>query len=405
MPRCVLMWTYYNGPPVASSFVVSSTYLLLDLGRWSGHEPIRYEHDAFSHGTLVSSGKHALAWIDLLLIKTALPWTSPRISSVFHPVAPAPCPAYSVDLSAVAFWFEIFIGTSSTLPHRLTLTLPCCLLTLRLILCMVTFGVALCPGGAWSRCTVMAWLRLLSSVQARWTPLVDDNGQERRGPRPLRTTARPWGLDGLTLREMRQLTQGSAFALQVLWCACATLCWGGFFISEHPAAPRDPGRATMWRTPLMQTLLQAVQATLVTISQWRWGSMTPKPTTLLAIRLPFLRASMDKWQVPGLSKPEACAMGLQDGVFRTEEMKTYSEALSAAFAQGIFDGLKRASQHGQLRLCSFPEEVERWVNLLSRLSAEIDPQGHRLPDFQDLYRSRVQTAFLACWLRQFKRRA
>lgn len=86
----------------------------------------------------------------------------------------------------------------------------------------------------------------------------------------------------------------------------------------------------------------SVQATLVTISQWRWGSRTPKPTTLLAIRLPLLRASMDRWQIAGLSKPEACAMGLHDGVFRTEEMKTYSEALSGAFAQGIFDGLKRA---------------------------------------------------------------
>lgn len=219
--------------------------------------------------------------------------------------------------------------------------------------------------------------------EARWTPLVDALGVELRGPRPLRTTARPWGLDGLTLREMRQLAQGSAFALQVLWCACATLLWGGFFISEHPAAPRDEGRATMWRMPIMQTLLQAVQAQLVTIAQWRWGSRTPKPTTLLAIRLPFLRASMDKWQIGGLKKPEACAMGLHDGVFRTEEMKTYSEALSAAFAQGIFDGLRKAFLHGHLRTGSLPKEVEPFVTTLRHLSGLIDPQGHRLPDFQD----------------------
>ncbi|CAK9107903.1 unnamed protein product [Durusdinium trenchii] len=222
--------------------------------------------------------------------------------------------------------------------------------------------------------------------EARWTPLVDALGVELRGPRPLRTTARPWGLDGLTLREMRQLAQGSAFALQVLWCACATLLWGGFFISEHPAAPRDEGRATMWRMPIMQTLLQAVQAQLVTIAQWRWGSRTPKPTTLLAIRLPFLRASMDKWQIGGLKKPEACAMGLHDGVFRTEEMKTYSEALSAAFAQGIFDGLRKAFLHGHLRTGSLPKEVEPFVTTLRHLSGLIDPQGHRLSDFQDRVR-------------------
>ena len=42
-----------------------------------------------------------------------------------------------------------------------------------------------------------------------------DNG--RQGPRPLRSTSRLWGLAGLRLKELRQLSFGSSFELQVLW--------------------------------------------------------------------------------------------------------------------------------------------------------------------------------------------
>lgn len=73
--------------------------------------------------------------------------------------------------------------------------------------------------------------------KARWTPLVDENGMERRGPRPLRTRC------ASCLRAVHSLCK--FFGVPELLCA----------ISEHPAAPRDPGRATMWRMPIMQTLL------------------------------------------------------------------------------------------------------------------------------------------------------
>lgn len=109
---------------------------------------------------------------------------------------------------------------------------------------------------------------------------------------------------------------------------------------------RDMGRASMWRMPILQTLLQSVHASLVTVAQWRWGSKTPKPTTLLAVRLPLLRASMDKWQLEHATKLEPSQMGVQNGVFRAGEMKMYSESLSAAFAQGVYDGLVRAARYG-----------------------------------------------------------
>lgn len=117
--------------------------------------------------------------------------------------------------------------------------------------------------------------------EARWWPLVAADGAELRGHRPLRTSAGPRGLDGLSLQEMRQLCQGSAFALQ--------------------------------------------------------------------------------------SSLEA------DGKFCTEEMKMYSPALSAAFAQGVFDGLSKMVSHGLAEEVSLPSDLAVWARSIQEMCAAIDP--------------------------------
>ena len=48
------------------------------------------------------------------------------------------------------------------------------------------------------------------------------NASSGRGP--LRSAKAPWGLDGLTYKEMLQLRTGTRFALQVAWLFVAMLC-------------------------------------------------------------------------------------------------------------------------------------------------------------------------------------
>ena len=64
---------------------------------------------------------------------------------------------------------------------------------------------------------------------ARHVPPPEDlpDKEKLKWPRPLRTFARLFGLDGLRPKELRQCRQGSAFMFQALWHAHGTLYWVG----------------------------------------------------------------------------------------------------------------------------------------------------------------------------------
>ena len=83
----------------------------------------------------------------------------------------------------------------------------------------------------------------------------------RKWPRPLRSSARFLGLPGLTLRELRQLAQGSDFFFQGLLAAVWTLQYGGVYLSEHPWKPEDEQKVSIWTSPWVQLLLQLPQIT------------------------------------------------------------------------------------------------------------------------------------------------
>ena len=158
-----------------------------------------------------------------------------------------------------------------------------------------------------------------------------DELTRRRLPRPLRSMARLLGLPGLTRRELEQLHLGSSFFLQGALLLAHQIRTGGFFISEHPAPPRDHGRASIWTSPWMSLLQQHPEVKLHVVGQWQWGAMAPKPTGLLALRLPFLLRSMRQLVRDDVKKPEYTAIGLNsDGSFRTSSLKEYPALFSAA---------------------------------------------------------------------------
>ena len=70
--------------------------------------------------------------------------------------------------------------------------------------------------------------------------------EKLRWPRPLRTFARLFGLDGLRPKELRQCRQGSAFMFQAFMACTWHLVLGGLFLSEHPAPPDDTDKASVW---------------------------------------------------------------------------------------------------------------------------------------------------------------
>ena len=221
-------------------------------------------------------------------------------------------------------------------------------------------------------------------TEARHHPIVLADGREVEGPRPLRSGNELWGLPRLTLREHRQLLQGSEFALQVAWCAALSVLSGGALISEHPAPPTKEERATMWRSSIMLLLRKLAEVRLHVLGQWPWGSTTPKPTGYLTVNLPGFRRAMDSWRIPHIKKPQACSMGIDPttGLYKTAPMKEYPSHLSGGFAQAIFEKLQETYKKQRTDTHQFPEELTDWWKELCEVSARIDPLQEMRSDWQ-----------------------
>ena len=101
----------------------------------------------------------------------------------------------------------------------------------------------------------------------------DDEGKVRSGPRPLRSAEALFGLEGLSLRELKQCHTGGNFFQQAAFVLSLHMAFGGCFVSEHPAQPRDPSRPSVWTSALIEVLRRhpAVRLwlTLANISGWR----------------------------------------------------------------------------------------------------------------------------------------
>eukprot|EP00435_Cladocopium_sp_Y103_P009751 s4354_g2.t1 len=86
--------------------------------------------------------------------------------------------------------------------------------------------------------------------EARFTPPPEP---DMRWPRPVRSSARLFGLDGLTLRELKQVSVGSGFFLQCMHILALRMHYGGVFLAEHPAPPRDESRPSIWSSAIAET--------------------------------------------------------------------------------------------------------------------------------------------------------
>ena len=78
---------------------------------------------------------------------------------------------------------------------------------------------------------------------------------------------------------------------------------------EHPAPPSNEASATIWRTPLVQLLLQLPGFDLIQLAQGLCGAESPKPTALLVPNAPDMRPTLRQWRVSS-DLPKATSVGL-----------------------------------------------------------------------------------------------
>ena len=214
---------------------------------------------------------------------------------------------------------------------------------------------------------------------ARHEPFFDDDGALLCGPRPLRSAEQCWGLDGLRLRELRQISVGSCLLLRGLWLCIPVALTGGAVMMEHPAPPYQDDRASIFRTGIITLLLR--EGWLFrrhTFHQWRHGSEGVKPTTLLFAnnKIPEV---LDEFALQGISKPTGALIGRgATGSFRTEVAKEYPSNLCRCFAAAIWRRVE------SLKLRAEGEVPSEYASELAARSAWVDPSKGLLPDYQPI---------------------
>eukprot|EP00435_Cladocopium_sp_Y103_P030710 s1969_g7.t1 len=214
----------------------------------------------------------------------------------------------------------------------------------------------------------------------------------RPGPRPLRSAEEHCGLPKLTRKERMQIWIGDSllrFLLDILaiLAACGMSGW-----IEHPQYPTwcvQASPASIWATTALKLLKGLHCCTVVSFDQCTCGAEGKKPTTLLLLRLPWVRTQLLKrgdfgrcHHHPGT---HTALIGKQEnGAFQTAKAKIYPKGLNNILAQAMFQFATQFS--GQEVVSELPPDFQPFTvqqyadkdtddKFLASIDRAMDPQS------------------------------
>ena len=164
-------------------------------------------------------------------------------------------------------------------------------------------------------------------------------------------------------------------------------CRGGCFISEHlhhhgtlHGHLYGPLRGSMFYGSTQTWSLHITP-------QWPFGASVPKPTGLLALRLPLLMRSLYRHAEPGAVRPNAVAIGANPMGRSDERTQRIPVEVLRRPCPGATDFLDHNLRTGRTRLVP-PQgvdfELHRWISEAKEACAEIRQGAVWLPDYQRL---------------------
>lgn len=170
--------------------------------------------------------------------------------------------------------------------------------------------------------------------EARFIEIFNDEGT-RIGPRPLRSWSFPWGLPGLSGKELRQVSIGNLLFYVAMIFASWFMASGGCASVEHPKGGKpSEGRFAIWFASFLQRLERHEDCYQHTFCQGHLGQCSLKPTTFLLLRLgSFTRF---RRQLSTFSGPFTTLGGKSDnGAWKTSSAKEFPPALCRAVALSV----------------------------------------------------------------------
>eukprot|EP00435_Cladocopium_sp_Y103_P032292 s1431_g8.t1 len=158
---------------------------------------------------------------------------------------------------------------------------------------------------------------------------------DRPGPRVIRTPSEPWGLQTLRLGELEHIILGTVLHGFSLECLLALALHSGSGLIEHPRASEDEQAVSIWKLPIVHMLLRIPQIRLIHLAQGLFGAPSPKPTSLLVLRLPELEKCLHGGMI-AKDLPYGVTTGRDSsGNFNTAPLKEYPPGLCRAIAEGF----------------------------------------------------------------------
>eukprot|EP00438_Fugacium_kawagutii_P029390 Skav213042 [mRNA] locus=scaffold844:715291:720234:- [translate_table: standard] len=111
-----------------------------------------------------------------------------------------------------------------------------------------------------------------------WSEIRYHQLQDQSCPRPVRTTCDPFGIQGLTWKEVQQVATANFLLFVAVRLLSISALSGVPAIMEHPKPSRHGERASIWRLPWLQQLCEAHMLQLHVVLQARYGATSLKPT-------------------------------------------------------------------------------------------------------------------------------
>lgn len=359
-------------------------------------------HRSVKYGPTYRRGSNKAVWEHPQRYKNHDKWQE-RIDSLSMPYGPKDksFPFYrSIAGRAIYLVVHLFSGRRRTLDFHDRLSklvqlrpYDVNILSLDTAICK-THGNLASSSVTWSRLLVLLEKGAISaglagppcetySAARYYEPSNEEKQDERQWPRPLRDSASPWGLGGLSSRELRQLSVGSSFALQTLVVLAWLLVQGGSFLIEHPAPPQEAWKVSVFRTKIAMILRMAAEIRFEIFCQGDWGASSTKPRGILALRTPSLRVSMLRWRAPTPRQDRITSIGKNpDGAFKTQHLKEYPVPFSAGLAQCVADTIRRFHRTGAVRQVNLDSHDLKWISDVLAVASVIGPEGKMLPDYQ-----------------------